>query len=80
MVGYFSGEEARVANNGRNYLDPVTELKAIHLKVRMGMTDLIARRITPEQLNDITRVADRRIKKIEKRMKRDSAPTRLQPL
>jgi DNA-binding FadR family transcriptional regulator len=68
-----------VADSARNNLDPVTELKAIHLKVTTGMADLIARRITPKQLNEISRIADRRIKKLEKRMKRDSAPAMFQP-
>ncbi len=51
--------------------EDLIELKEIHQKVIAGIADLTARRITPEQLNEISHRAERRIKAIEKRMRRN---------
>ena len=60
-----------MAKRASQSLDAVViELKAIHQKVSTSLGDLTARRITPE-LNEIGRVAELRIKVIEKRMRRD---------
>ena len=61
---------AKQARQGSS--ENVTELKTIHQKLTTSMADLTAGRITPEQLDEISRVAERRIRTIEKRMKREA--------